>query len=333
MRAFYVIKTLMFKFNDIAAGLKSLGTYQFWKELFIMIVGTLLTAGSVYYFLVPSKLVLGSFSGFCIMLTGVLEQYGIFIKVSTIILIGNILLVVMAMALLGKEFGAKTIFVSVLQGPFIDIMDRVMPYTRFFTEPGQTSIMNDPWMDLVCFVLMLSIAQAVLFRINSSTGGLDIIAMIVNKYFAVEIGTAVTVCGAFVCLTGFAINPLRMVLIGLIGTWLNGVAIDYFTASINRRKRVCIISDSAEQIRLFIIHEIGRGCSIYDVRGGFNETPHVEIQTLITQNEFARLMKFIKDNNINAFVTAGNVSEIYGNWFNKKRLPLLNRIKKQETQK
>lgn len=290
-----------------------------------MFVGTFLTAASVYYFLVPSKLVLGSFSGFCIMMTELLSRYGIEFKVSTMVLYGNIILVAIALSLLGKEFGIKTIFASVLQGPFMDVMDRTVPYTVFYTDPGQTSIMNDPWLDLVCFVLILSVAQAVMFRINSSTGGLDIVAMIINKYFAVDIGTAVSVAGAFVCFTALAIHPLRMVLIGLIGTWLNGVAIDYFTASINRRKRVCIISDRAEEIRIFIIHTIGRGCSLYDIKGGYNEQKHVEIQTLLAQNEFARLMKFIKDNEINAFVTAGNVSEIYGEWFSKNRLSIFKR--------
>lgn len=290
-----------------------------------MFVGTFLTAASVYYFLVPSKLVLGSFSGFCIMMTELLSRYGIEFKVSTMVLYGNIILVAIALSLLGKEFGIKTIFASVLQGPFMDVMDRTVPYTVFYTDPSQTSIMNDPWLDLVCFVLILSVAQAVMFRINSSTGGLDIVAMIINKYFAVDIGTAVSVAGAFVCFTALAIHPLRMVLIGLIGTWLNGVAIDYFTASINRRKRVCIISDRAEEIRVFIIHTIGRGCSLYDIKGGYNEQKHVEIQTLLAQNEFARLMKFIKDNEINAFVTAGNVSEIYGEWFSKNRLSIFKR--------
>ena len=317
---------------NLTSALKPLGTFKFWQELFILTVGTLLTAAAVYYFIVPSKLVLGSFSGFCIMLAALLETYGIYIKVSTVVLIGNIFLVLIAMGVLGKEFGIKTIFVSVLQGPMMDVMDRLLPYTSLYTEVGQTSVMNDPWLDLVCFVLMLSIAQAVLFRINSSTGGLDIIAMIICKFRTVDIGTALTVCGAVVCLTGFLIHPMRMVIIGLIGTWLNGVAIDYFIASINRRKRVCVISDRSDEIRNFIIHNIGRGCSLYDVRGGYSDVHRVEVQALLTQNEFGKLMKFIRDNEMQVFVTAGNVSEIYGNWLNKRRLPVvhLRRTAKRE---
>ena len=95
--------------------------------------------------------------------------------------------------------------------------------------------MGDPWLDLVCFVLLLSISQAILFNINASTGGLDIIAKIINKYTHFDIGLSVTIGGGIICCTAFLINPFHMVIIGLIGTWINGLVIDYFMASINRK--------------------------------------------------------------------------------------------------
>jgi uncharacterized membrane-anchored protein YitT (DUF2179 family) len=173
---------------------------------------------------------------------------------------------------------------------------------------------GDVWFDLICFVLLLSACQAFLFRINASTGGLDILAKIVNKYFHLEIGTSVAVAGAIICCTAFAINPFRMVVIGLIGTWINGLALDHFTAGLNRRKRVCIITSQYERIRKYIIEDLQRGCSLYNVTGGYNGHQNVEIQALLTQEEFANLMNYIKDNDIHGFITAGNVSEIYGEW-------------------
>ena len=140
------------------------------------------------------------------------------------------------------------------------------------------------------------------------------LAKIVNKYFHLEIGTSVAVAGAIICCTAFAINPFRMVVIGLIGTWINGLALDHFTAGLNRRKRVCIITSQYERIRKYIIEDLQRGCSLYNVTGGYNGHQNIEIQALLTQEEFANLMNYIKDNDIHGFITAGNVSEIYGEW-------------------
>ncbi|MBQ2105167.1 MAG: YitT family protein, partial [Bacteroidales bacterium] len=206
----------------------------------------------------------------------------------------------------------------------------IKPYWELMEE-GQTSIMGDPWLDLICFVLMLSISQAILFNINASTGGLDILAKIVNKYFHLDIGTSVTVAGAIICCTAFAINPFRMVVLGLIGTWINGLAIDYFTASLNRKKRVCIISDDYERIREYIINSLNRGCSLYPLKGGYSGDEKVEIQTLLTTNEFADLMGYLKDNKIDHFLTAGNVSEVYGQWNQKQHEHTIGYRKKKET--
>ena len=179
--------------------------------------------------------------------------------------------------------------------------------------------MGDPWFDLLCFVLILSASQTILFNINASTGGLDILAKIVNKYLHFDIGTSVSVAGALICCTAFAVNPFRMVVIGLIGTWINGLALDHFTAGLNRRKRVCIISSRYEEIRKYIIEDLQRGCSLYEVTGGYNGHRNVEIQSLLTQNEFSDLMSYLKQNDIHGFITAGNVSEIYGDWNAKKK--------------
>ena len=201
----------------------------------------------------------------------------------------------------------------------MDLWDVICPYTRFLTEPGQTSVMGDIWFDLLCFVLLLSASQAILFRINASTGGLDILAKIVNKYFHFDIGLSVTIAGVVICCTAFFVNPFRLVIIGLIGTWINGLIVDYFMASLSRRKRVCIISDDHEVLRDYIVNKIVRGCSLYEVTGGYKGDKRTEIQALLTKDEFADLMTFIRDNKIQAFITAGNVSEVYGLWSEHKR--------------
>ena len=298
--------------------LKPLGTWKFWKELFIMTFGMFVAAASVYYFLMPSNLIVGSITGLSMVLSEIFSMAGIPIKVSLMVTLINGVLLLLAWFLIGPEFGAKTVYTALILGPMLELWEKILPYQSLL-EPGQTSVMADPWFDLLCFVLILSISQSILFHINASTGGLDILAKIVNKYLHFDIGTSVTVAGALICCTAFAINPFRMVVIGLIGTWINGLALDYFTASLNRRKRVCIISSQHERIRQYIIEELQRGCSLYDVTGGYNGHKNVEIQALLTQDEFSNLMNFLKVNDIHGFITAGNVSEIYGDWNAKKK--------------
>lgn len=299
------------------AGLVATG--KFWKEVVIMTLGMLVAAAAVYYFLVPSKLIIGTISGLSIVLSGICEAFfGIQIKVSLFVVIINAILLVLAWLLIGEEFGAKTVYTAMILGPLMDFWAWVMPYQSLM-EPGTTSVMGDIWFDLCCFVLLLSVSQAILFNINASTGGLDILAKIVNKYLHFDIGASVSVAGAIICCTAFAINPFRMVIIGLIGTWINGLVVDYFTASVNKRKRVCIVSHDYEKIRRFIIDQLGRGCSLYEVIGGYTGEKGYEVQSLLTQEEFSNLMEYLKREDIKSFVTAGNVSEVYGLWLKHKK--------------
>ena len=297
--------------------LQYLTTWKFWKELFIMTLGMTIAAAAVYYFMMPGKLVLGSISGLSIVIANVLGLAGITVKVSWVVTAINAILLIMAWLLIGSEFGAKTVYTAMILGPLLDFWAWVCPYEKLI-EPGLNSVMGDPLLDLIVFVLVVSISQTILFSINASTGGLDILAKIVNKYLHFDIGVSVTVAGAIICCTAFAINPFRMVVIGLVGTWMNGLALDYFMASINRRKRICIVSDQYEQIRSYIVDTLSRGCTIYDVRGGYKGDPHTEIQSLLTTDEFSSVMNYIKAHDIKAFITAGNVSEVYGLWNHRK---------------
>ena len=297
---------------------KTLLTWKFWKELLTITIAMSIAAAAVYYFLMPGKLVVGSISDLSIVISGIFEKFGMEVKVSTVIFIINAILLILAWFLIGKEFGIKTAYAALVLAPLIDMWEMICPYERLL-EPGTTSVMGDIWFDLICFILILSASQAILFRINASTGGLDILAKIVNKYLHFDIGMSVTIAGVVICCTAFAINPFRLVVIGLIGTWMNGLIVDYFMMSLNKRKRVCIISEDYERIRDYIINTIVRGCSLYEVTGGYSGNKTMEIQSLLTQDEFAKLMTWIRTNEIKAFITAGNVSEVYGIWSEHKK--------------
>ena len=336
----------------------ALGTLKFWRELLMMTVGMMFGAIAVYYFLMPSHLVVGSISGLSIVINTALG--GTPDTFSYWVMGINAFLLVMAFILIGNEFGAKTVYTAMILGPLTQLLDKIYPYTNLThkvidapeilaqLQAGQTVLdpngnpytlnragevmervrdsvmsgglgMGDVLFDLLCFVLLLSACQAFLFRINASTGGLDILGKIINKYAHLDIGASVAVAGAIICCSAFLINDFRMVVIGLLGTWFNGLVIDFFTASLNKRKRVCIISNEPECIRQFIVNKLLRGCSLYKIQGGYSGEEHIEIQVLLTQDEFSALMAFVRDNKLQAFITAGNCSEVYGLWVHHKK--------------
>ena len=188
----------------IAHHLEALRTVKFWKEFIIMTLGMLITAIAVYYFLVPSKLIIGTTSGLAIVVSDLLDVIGFPVKVSICLTVINTILLILAFFLIDGEFGIKTVYASLVLGPLMDLLELIYPYTKLLTEPGQTSVMGDIWFDLLCFVFLLSAAQAILFHINGSTGGLDIVAKILNKYMHIDIGTAIIISGAVVSSTAFA---------------------------------------------------------------------------------------------------------------------------------
>ena len=336
----------------------ALGTTKFWKELVVMTIGIMIGAAAVYYFLMPSKLIIGTISGLSIVINTLIG--GNPDTFSYLVMGINAFLLILAFLLIGNEFGAKTVYTAMILGPLTQVWDRICPYTHFthtvienpeilaqlqaglspldangnpylLSRAGEVLMqvkdsvmssglgMGDLWFDLICFVLLLSASQAIEFRVNASTGGLDILAKIINKFMHFDIGMSVSIGGALICCTAFFINDFRMVVIGLIGTWLNGIVINYFTASLDRRKRVCIISREYERIRAYIVNDLVRGCTLYTIEGGYTGEVSKEIQSLLTQEEFASLMAYIRENDIKAFITAGNCSEIYGLWLKHRK--------------
>lgn len=273
---------------------------SFIKEIPILTLGMFIGTIAVHFFLIPSKLIVGSVTGLSIVIN-ILTS----ISVPVLILVINAFLLIVSYFLIGKEFGVKTVYSALILSPMLAILEKLYPMTQ--------SLMHDQWLDLLCFVLILSFSQTILFRHNASTGGLDIIAKIVNKYFHVDLGTSVSIAGAVICCTAIFVYDIRTVIIGLIGTYLNGLMLDHFMIGFNSRKRICVISKDYQLIRRFIIEDMHRGATLYPIKGGLESEEKFEIESLMTRNEFSYLMEFVKKEQIDAFITAGTVSEIYGN--------------------
>ena len=299
--------------------LRALATWNFWREFIVMNIAITIAAAAVYYFLIPSNLIMGSVAGLAMVIAEFSKMlFGSSMSIANLILVLNIILLIFAYAFIGKEFGLKTVYASIVLGPIIAIFEKYLPY-QLLLEDGATSVMNDPWLDLLGFVIVVSISQAILFKNNASTGGLDIVGKIINKYLHMDIGTSVAMAGFVICCLAFFINPFSLVALGLIGTWLNGIVIDYFTSGLSRKKRVHIIANDTHILQDYIIHKLHRGCSLYEITGGYSNEKKVMLEVLLSIEEFARLMDFVKKNKIDAFITADSVTEVYGLWANKRR--------------
>jgi hypothetical protein len=309
------------KFNGLLTSfVAQLQTKKFWIELFIMTAGMFVASIAVYFFLIPSKLIVGSITGLSIVVAKLFP----ILSVGTYIAIINAILLVLAFVLIGNEFGAKTVYTALILGPMIDFLGAMFPgmaeRSVFAVQIGQTAQwIANPWFDLLCFVLVLSASQSILFSINASTGGLDILAKIINKYTHVSLGTSVAIGGGAICCTAFAINPVGLVLIGLIGTWVNGLIVNYFMANLNAKTLVNIITDDYEKIVDFVSKDIKRGITMRNVTGGYSKEAKVELEVVLTQDEFSSLIDFMHKEHIKSFMTSYVVSSVYGLW-NKKSL-------------
>jgi len=190
----------------------------------------------------------------------------------------------------------------VLLPVFIGVLERIFPNFE--------SIMGDAFLDMLCYVFTVSIGLAMLFTRNASSGGLDIVAKLMNKFLRMELGKAMSVSGMAVALSSALIYDAKTVVLSVLGTYLNGIVLDNFIFGIDRKRRVCILSPKLEEIRQFILHELHSGATIYESWGAYAMEPRREIITVVDKAEYARLMQFISKTDPKAFITIYNVNEI-----------------------
>ncbi len=270
---------------------------QFIKEYAYITFATFITAASVFFFLMPSHLSVGSISGLAIVLSNAIP-----LSVSTITMVLNILLLIVGFILIGREFSAKTVYTSILLPLFIGLFEWLLP--------DFTSITQDAFLDMICYIFSVSVGLAMLFGANASSGGLDIVAKILNKYLHMDLGKAMSAAGICVAISALLVYDLKTAVLSVLGTYLNGVVLDHFIFGFNEKKRVCIISEKQEEIKAFILHELHSGATIYEAWGAYGENKHEEIITIVDKNEYAKLMTFIKKTDAGAFVTVYAVNNI-----------------------
>lgn len=261
---------------------------------------------AVYFFQIPSGIVVGSISGLSMVINTAL---GFPISIITFIL--NMGLLIIGFLFIGKEFGAKTVYTSMLMPLFLGIFEFIIPITSSIT---QSSVY-----DLVSYTLLIAFGQAMLFNVNASSGGLDIVGKIVSKYTHMEIGKALTISGIVTASTSILVYDVPTLIVSLIGTYANGQAVDYFIDGFNKKKKICILSEDYEKIMDFIMKDMKRGVTVYSAIGGFDKTPRIEVVTIMTTSEYKKLMDYLHKSDYKAFVTVSTVNEVIGTWnINKK---------------
>lgn len=270
---------------------------DFMKEFIVITFATLIVSAAVFFFLIPSQVSVGSISGLAMILGNIIPLH-----ISIITFILNGLLLIIGFLLIGKEFGAKTVYTSLLLPLFLRIFE--------IWFPDFSSINGDPFLDMVCYIFVVSIGLAILFRENASSGGLDIVAKLLNKYFRMDIGKAMALPGMCVALSSILFYDKKLVVLSLLGTYLNGLVLDHFIFGLNLKKRVCIISEKEAEIRSFILNRLHSGATIYEGRGAYDGQPKTEIITIVDKNEYALLMSYLLKTDPSAFVTVYTVSEV-----------------------
>ena len=272
------------------------------KEICILTFAIIIIGAGVFFFLMPSHAAVSSISGFAIVLSNFMP-----FSVSAITMVLN---VIIGFFTCGTEFGYKTVYTSILLPVVIGVFERMLP--------KYTSLTGDAALDVVCYIFVVSIGSAILFNRNASSGGLDIVAKILNKYLRLDLGKAMSISGMCIALSSALAYDSKTVILSVLGTYLNGMVLDHFIFDQKLKRRVCIVSPYEAQIRDYILNELHSGASVYKVTGAYRMEEHDEIITIVDKGEFQKLMAFIDKVDPKAFVTVYKVSDMQ---YQSKNMP------------
>ena len=266
-------------------------------EINILTIAIAIIAVAVYFFLVPSHTSISSMSGLGIVLSNFVP-----LPLSAITMILNVVLLIIGFFTCGKEFGLKTVYTSVMLPVFLGIFENIFPNTG--------SITNSQELDVLCYILVVSVGLSILFNRNASSGGLDIVAKIMNKYFHMELGKAMSLSGMCVALSAALVYDKKTVVLSVLGTYFNGIVLDHFIFDHNIKRRVCIITKKEEELRQFIVRDLHSGATNYEAIGAYNMEKRNEIITIVDKGEYQKLMKYINQEDPEAFITVYTVSDM-----------------------
>lgn len=267
------------------------------RELAILTGAVAIIAAAVYFFLVPSHASVSSISGLGIVLANFVP-----LPLSAITMILNVVLLVIGFLTCGREFGAKSVYTSILLPAFIGLFERLFPNLGSLTDSQE--------LDVLCYILVVSVGLSILFNRNASSGGLDIVAKIMNKYLHMDLGKAMSLSGICVALSAALVYDKKTVVLSVLGTYFNGLVLDHFIFDHNIKRRVCIITGKEEELRRFIIEDLHSGATVYESYGAYNMQKRREIITIVDKAEYQKLMSYMNREDPQAFITVYTVSDM-----------------------
>lgn len=276
---------------------KAMPTAAAVRELAILTGAVAIIAAAVYFFLVPSHASVSSISGLGIVLANFVP-----LPLSAITMILNVVLLVIGFLTCGREFGAKTVYTSILLPAFIGLFERLFPNLGSLTDSQE--------LDVLCYILVVSVGLSILFNRNASSGGLDIVAKIMNKYLHMDLGKAMSLSGMCVALSAALVYDKKTVVLSVLGTYFNGLVLDHFIFDNNIKRRVCIITKKEEELRRFIIEDLHSGATVYESYGAYNMQKRREIITIVDKAEYQKLMSYMNREDPQAFITVYTVSDM-----------------------
>ena len=276
---------------------KRLNYAEMIKETGILTFAVGIIAAAVYFFLVPSHASVSSISGLGIVLSNFVP-----LPLSVITMVLNVGLLIIGFVTCGREFGVKTVYTSIMLPLFLGLFEMLFPDFGSMTDSQE--------LDVLCYILVVSVGLSILFNRNASSGGLDIVAKIMNKYLHMELGKAMSLSGMCVALSAALVYDKKTVVLSILGTYFNGIVLDHFIFDNNIKRRVCIITEKEEELRRFIIHDLHSGATIYEAIGAYNLEKHNEIITIVDKGEYQKLMKYINQEDPEAFITVYTVSDM-----------------------
>ena len=267
------------------------------EEFAIITVGAIIVAIAVFFFMLPSHVSVGSGAALAMVLSNFIP-----LSVSTITLIMNVGLLIIGFLVIGPEFGAKTVYCSILMPVVMGVFEKIFPNFQ--------SITQDPLLDVICYILVVGVGLAILFSRNASSGGLDIVAKIMNRYLKMDLGQAMSTSGIIVALSSALCYDSKTVVLSLLGTYFGGIVVDHFIFGINIKRRVCVISNNLEPIVDFVLHELHSGATLNEIIGAYDNTPRREMIAIVDKQEYRQLMDYVRKIDPKAFVTVYSVSDM-----------------------
>ena len=280
--------------------------YEKLKYFLTIFGGTFIIAFGVHFFMNPYHIMCGSITGLAIVLTNFIP-----VQLSVMTFILNVICIILAFVFIDRKFGAKIIFISLLLPALMFVFE------TFFPNPQ--SLTGNLALDAIGMITVICFGQAILFNANAASGGLDIIAKMMNKYLHMELGKAIIIAGAVTVASSYFAYDIQTVIIGFMTTYFSGILLDYFIDGFTGKIRVCIISKNNDEIKRYVIEELQRGITVYTAVGGYSGEPKNELCAVLTKKEYGQLMDYVESIDPNPFVTISNIKRVVGSWNTPKR--------------